>query len=377
MHLDRPPEVIVAAAIAWFDDLEAWSRALSRLLGEPVVVTSVATAGEEKTKAHGMTDTVQLTVRCGGHTRVAFLKTPREDMYGETLRADMARELEWRVEGYPWFTDHVRCAATGRLTVDGLTPAPSAGQPVMLEWAVPGARYADRLADPDRIGADRVALEARHICAAMVRMHRPVDGDAPSLYRRATRDSLINPIHRLLDSADSFWRGRSSLRAAVEDACGHWRLRLAQRHDRLRHVHHDFHPWNVFYDTASHGVRYIGARLPGVGDPYDDVAAFAVNYLWLSHIRHGEVAGSYRAGFESFRRAYLDLTGDEADPATMTPFLAKRLLVLLHPVYYPAMPPGTVAWLAELLRLCLSDQVDLLRGAADREFRRHPAGTAS
>lgn len=348
------------------DDHEAWSATISGLLGRQAVVLS-AHADRDGNKAHGMTHSVTLTIECDGQTRRAFLKTPQEDLYGETLHADMSREVEWRIEGYPRLPGHVRCIASGRTTAGGLVPVPLGGRPWTLEWEVPGTRYADRLAELDRIGVRTACAEARQLCTAMVAMHQPMTnyGDAMAWYRRSLRDALINPIHRLLDAADSFWTTRSTLRDAVEHRCADWRVAMAGLHHRLRQVHLDFHPWNVFYDEETGEVRTIGARLPGAGDPYDDFVAFAVNYLWFAHRGHGRVGGVYAAAFQSFRETYLELTEDRADPALLAPFLAKRLLVLLNPVYYPTTPAGTTAWLERLLWRCVTDGVDLLHGNVD------------
>ncbi|MBO3747351.1 hypothetical protein J5X84_14840 [Streptosporangiaceae bacterium NEAU-GS5] len=365
-------------------DLPAWSGAVSALLGRQVTVRAAdldadldAGRRTDGGKAHGMTRSVRLVVDDGGRVRRAFLKTPCEGLYGEALAADAVRELAWRLEGYPWFAGHARCAAVGRMTPDGLVRVDQALEqatdpPWVLEWAEPGTPYARRLSGLATIGPAAAAAEARLICVAMVALHRPVQGNASALYRRAVRDALIGPAHRLIDSADAFWSGRIGLRLEVERACARWRVLLADRHDRLRYVHHDFHPWNVLYLPETGDVRLIGARLPGVGDPYDDVAAFAVNYLWFGHARSGRVEGAYAAGFAAFRRTYLELTeGAATEPELMSPFLAKRLLVLLNPAYYPDMPEATAAWLEDLLRRCLDDGVDLLRG----EFGETEAGT--
>ncbi len=356
------------------DDLAAWSRAVSNLLDTPAVVLSV-TGDPAGDKAHGMTQSVELTVQSHGRVRRAYLKTPREDLYGETLAADALREAAWRVEGYDWFPGHARCAAVGRSAAGSLVRLePLTDTPWLLEWAEPGIRYADRLDDLEALGADRAAAEAHRLCSAMVALHRPVAGDQTVLYRRALRDALIVPVQRLVDSADSFWATRRDLRVDVEHACAQWRLLLTDRGDRLRYVHHDFHPWNVFIGPCDREVRTIGARLPGVGDPNDDFAAFTVNYLWFSHASNGRVSGAYRAGLESFRRTFRELGGDDGGPALMAPFLAKRLLVLLNPTYYPAMPPATGAWLEDLLRRCLRDEIDLVRGDVDLDFVREPTG---
>ncbi|WP_144122623.1 hypothetical protein [Catellatospora sichuanensis] len=342
-------------------DLQAWSRAVSALLGRPAKVTAVlAQPGDGK--AHGMTHSVELQVECDGQVRTAFLKTPREDLYAEGLDADAIREVAWRLEGYPWFSGHVRCAGAGRFTADGMQPLTADdGPPWVLEWAQPGIRYADRLAVLDTLGAGQAAADGRTLALAMIALHRPVPDGGPALHRRAIRDALIVPVHRLIDTADALWAAEPGLRAEVEHACARWRLLLAGRHDRLRYVHHDFHPWNVFL-APSGQVHLIGARLPGVGDPYDDLAAFAVNYLWFGHARHGRFDGAYRAGFEAMRETFATQGLVEPEPALMSPFLAKRLLVLLNPTYYPDLPAATAAWLRELLRRCLTDDIDLLHG---------------
>lgn len=378
--MDRPTKVTrqgIPVNLPAPCELDAWSAVVTYMLGKPSTVLSVNLCDDEH-KAHGMTYSVELLIECDGEVRQGYLKTPQEDLYGESLTADIAREVAWRLEGYPWFPGHVRCAAAGRFTENGwVTIEPMSEELWIFEWKQTGFRYADRLLKLPMIGADRACAEARHLCAAMVACHRVMPGNATALYRRALRDALITPIHRLIDSMEAVNVGRRSLRAEVEYACARWRIQLSDHYARLRYVHHDFHPWNVFFEPDAAVVRTIGARLPGFGDPYDDLAAFIVNYLWIGHARSGKVDGPYLAAFDAFRHTFRELSDVGDDAALLNPFLAKRLLVLLNPTYYPTMPPMTGTWLESILRRCLRDELDLLYGDVHRDFAPDLTGVQS
>lgn len=344
------------------DDTDAWSVAVSRLLRRSVRVIDVEQMGRQGAKHHGMTDSLKILFESPDHKAEAiFLKIPNETVYGETLRADAAHEVCWRLDGYSAIARHARCVCAVRIESDGsLEPEHLAGPAWgIVEEEISGQPYHERLqqmsADPDPEQATR---EARLICNHMVSLHGRIDGEASVLYSRAIRDNLMNAVFRLIDGAPSLWNSFPELRERVEHGFLNWRLALSTRHGRLRRIHSDYHPWNVF--LLNDRVNVIGARAPGFGDPADDLACFLVNYVWFSMRRSGALTEPYLAAFIAFRDRYFELTQDQEAAAVFAPFAAKRLLVFLNPVYYPDTTPAEVHSLLSLLVSTLEDRMNVL-----------------
>jgi len=82
------------------------------------------------------------------------------------------------------------------------------------------------------------------------------------------------------------------------------------------------------------------------GEPADDVAGLAVNYLFFGLRKSAAtdpavVAEPFAALFRAFLDIYLDATGDRELLEVLPPFLAFRALVIAHPRWYPALAPAT------------------------------------
>jgi hypothetical protein len=83
------------------------------------------------------------------------------------------------------------------------------------------------------------------------------------------------------------------------------------------------------------------------GEPADDVAALAINYLFfgLRRAAHegkpGDVAEPFATLCRAFLDAYADATDDAELPEVLPPFLAFRAFVLAHPRWYPSLDDGT------------------------------------
>jgi Ser/Thr protein kinase RdoA (MazF antagonist) len=131
-----------------------------------------------------------------------------------------------------------------------------------------------------------------------------------------------------------------------------WRWRLRGRAHRLSRAHGDFHPWNLLFRTGTE-FSILDRSRGEWGEPADDVAALAVNYLFFGMRKlqaSGErgVAEPFRGLFHRFVSAYVTSSGDTEVLETLPPFFAFRLLVLAHPRWYPTLADVTRA---ELLRL--------------------------
>lgn len=342
-------------------DLGEWSRSLSAVLGVGVQVRGIDEPRPTNAKAHGMTDTLAVSaVLADGSPARLYLKTPDESLYAETLVSDRLREVAWRLEGYPNIPGHVTCAATAWIAPDGtLRPVElSLDGCCLVEWEAPGRPYHERLADLDAEPAESCRAAVDALCDYLVGLHRPVPGEQRRLYDRMLRDTLMNAVFRLIDGASDYWDGRPVERREIERRFVEWRAALSRRSNRLRRTHNDFHPWNILFDGGR--ITVIGARVPGMGDPAEDLAALLVNYLWFGLRRRGGLGGAYRDAFVRLWSRYRRLTGDDECETVFAPFFAKRLLVLINPVYYPDQPSALVNALTALAVAVLRGEINAL-----------------
>ena len=85
----------------------------------------------------------------------------------------------------------------------------------------------------------------------------------------------------------------------VETLALMWRYRLRDRGDRLRTIHGDFHPWNVLFAEGDE-FRVLDRSRGALGDPADDVASLAVNYLFYALRTAGKFEGPFAELFRRF-----------------------------------------------------------------------------
>jgi Ser/Thr protein kinase RdoA (MazF antagonist) len=149
----------------------------------------------------------------------------------------------------------------------------------------------------------------------------------------------------ILDSLPHPWPPLGpELCEAVETSFVRWRWRLREHTARLSRTHGDFHPWNILFREDT-DFSVLDRSRGEWGEPADDVAALAINYLFFGMRRaaaQGErgVAEPFRTLFHTFLSTYVERTHDWALFDTLPPFLAFRALVLAHPRWYPDLAPA-------------------------------------
>ena len=135
---------------------------------------------------------------------------------------------------------------------------------------------------------------------------------------------------------------------AIERAAVGWRWRLRTRSERLARVHGDFHPWNILFREGT-DFSVLDRSRGEWGEPADDVAALAINYLFFGlrraarEGRPGVVVEPFLALFRTFLDEYVRASGDRALFEVLPPFFAFRAFVLAHPRWYPTLDATTRA----------------------------------
>jgi hypothetical protein len=275
-----------------------------------------------------------------GGRKKYVLETVRPGPFGHEDRADRAGIVVRAFDDYVGFPRHVAAVDFGALR--GSEPALSlagTGEFFLLTEFAEGEPYArdlEEVARRGRLGSlDRERAEV--LADGLARIHRePVSH--PSYYRRRLRD-LAGSGECVAGVADSYPAPygfvTADLLERVERLVLGWRYRLRDRSDRLRAIHGDFHPWNILFREGADYTLLDRSR-GAWGDPADDVASLAINYLFFA-VREGrEFGGPFAELFHVFWDRYRGSSKDEELAEVIAPHLAFRALVVANPLWYPA-----------------------------------------
>jgi hypothetical protein len=305
---------------------------------QAAVLEALATkAGAIKEGGYGVPYLVRWPAADG--VRRFVLETVRPGEFGHEDRADRAGIVVRAYDDYAALPRHVPAVDAGVFRRGG--PAVSLRDTeeffLLMEFCE-GEPYAsdfEQLRERGRLEeTDRE--RARALAEYLVGIHRePVSH--PTYYRRRLRD-LVGSGECIAGIADSYPTPAGfvddDLLREVEELALSWRYRLRGRSDRLRRVHGDFHPWNILFGAGTE--FWVLDRSRGVfGDPADDVAALAVNFLFYALRTEGGFAGPFAELFRLFWNRYREGSGDEGLAEAIAPHFAFRALVLANPLWYP------------------------------------------
>lgn len=333
-----------------------WDNALSRVLGQPVTVTAIRPLSGNPVKTGGLSETLSVEYADRrGVKRACLAKRHDAAQLGETTVADQLQDGAWRLSGYGGWPRHARslglAVLRGHEAVSVLSAVPDSV--ISFEASLPGVPYGDILLDPARQTDEEAVSLARALCAFMVRGHGRLHEHVRATWRRSLRVSLVDSFLRTLETADDFWGARAGLRDELERLMLSWRRRLIGMESRLRLTHCDFHPWNVLVDGKR--LAAIGRRMPGAGDPVNDVAAMAVNFLWLKFLKPAHAA-RYDALYRAWWDTWLKETDDAEAMRVAPPYFAVRCAVLVSPRWYAATPHDVRERIAYLLTQLLTEK---------------------
>lgn len=322
---------------------------LCSLLKEPVTLLGMAPLGdkpgETQGKGYGYGMPVRIDYSTAGQARrSAVIHTMGAGSFGHEHMADRAQILLWSHQAFNNLPRHVRTLdVAGFDGTGGLTSVGNVEEFCLLTEYADGESYAR---DLERIRENGVATpldfeRCDALCDYLAGIHRdPVD--QPGLYARRIRE-LVGHGECIMGLADSYPAHPVITRGILEEIehrAVSWRWRLRDRTHRLRQVHGDFHPWNILFQD---GVDFtlLDRSRGEYGDPADDVASLAANYIFFSLQRSGRLEGSFEDLFIRFWDRYLEKTGDRELPEVVAPYFAFRGLVMASPVWYPNLPETT------------------------------------
>ena len=304
---------------------------------ERVVALRDDETGGEEMKSLGYGRPLRIELARGAERFAVVFHTARPDDFGHDRRADRVGNLLLAYDTFGAVPHHARALDAGLVRTDGaLVSLADTTEPYLVTSWVAGTLYADDLRRVAAAGAatsDDVA-RAEALARVLLEIHAQ-PGSHAGAYTRAIRDLLGHGegIFGLVDSYASDTPGAPPARLrALEEACLAWRWRLRTRTARLRRTHGDFHPFNIVFGADGAPVLLDASR-GSEGDPADDVACLAINYLFFGAGHAGWAAGLGRL-WQRFWATYL--AGDRVDVlAAVAPFFAWRALVLASPRWYP------------------------------------------
>ncbi len=299
-------------------------------------------ASDETTKGLGYGRPVRVDLDGPDGPRRLVFHTARPDDFGHDRRSDRAQAMLLLWDTASRIPFHTRAVDVGAICSDGdLLSVRGAGEfYVVTEWC-DGTPYADALRHIAMTGtASSVDVQRAEILArALVEIHAE-PGSHPGAYTRAIRDLLGHgeAIFGLVDSYPPETPGLSTdeLRR-IEEQCLHWRWQLRGQTERLRRTHGDFHPFNILFDDEGH-LHLLDTSRGSEGDPADDVACLAINYLFFGLEHRQNWATGLGRLWDTFWQVYLTESRERGAPnvlSAVAPFFAWRGLVLASPLWYP------------------------------------------
>jgi Ser/Thr protein kinase RdoA (MazF antagonist) len=333
---------------------------LASLFGEPIEIVALRSLGGEvldDPKGFGYGKPFEIECRVAGRPRKLVVSRTRPAQgFSHDYPADRAWQALYGHAAYNDFPCHVRSLDVGFLRPSGdLVSTADAIDFFQLVEKADGHLYwldLDRLLEGrlDPLDTQRTQALARFLADA-----HATKRDEPTLYARRIRE-LVGHGECVMGILDSYPHPSSVLPPpaceALEVGMVRWRWRLRDRAHRLSRTHGDFHPWNILF-RAGTDFSVLDRSRGEWGEPADDVAALAINYLFFGMrkaARHGErgVAEPFRGLFHNFLGTYIETSRDYELLEALPPFLAFRALVLAHPRWYPDLPGSVRSDLAHL-----------------------------
>jgi Phosphotransferase enzyme family len=347
---------------------------LETVLGRKVEILAVrplggtADATDPKGLGYGAPFEIDCVVGGNGRSYVVSCTRPAHG-YGHDYAADRAWQALYGHAAYNTFPRHVRSLDVGFVRASGeVVSAGDAMQFFQLVEKAEGRLYWLDLERLRRAGArlDELDIMRAEALARFLAQTHAEKRDDPALYERRVRE-LVGHGECVMGILDSYPHPYPPLPPDACESLEHdfvsWRWRLRTRSHRLSRVHGDFHPWNLLFRRGT-DFSVLDQSRGEWGEPADDVAALAMNYLFFGMWREDDlgdlgVAEPFRTLFQRFLEAYVTASGDYEIFETLPPFFAFRALVLAHPYWYPALSEGVRGQLLHFARsMAVSSRFD-------------------
>ncbi|MBI5633718.1 MAG: phosphotransferase [Nitrospirae bacterium] len=305
--------------------------------------------------------------------RSYVVKSLLAEGFGHDYPSDRAAVFLQDLDEYANLPNHVKAIDVLAEMGDGTVRSIGGGKEYYLMMEkVEGRDYFQDLTDfagKEHL-EDRDIAKIRAMASYLGRIHAVKKG-SKTLYWRKLRDT-VGHGECLMGVFDIYPDGTLPYEemAAIVKKSVDWTYKLKPRYKRLSQIHGDFHPGNIWFKEASGtGHEAIGKRPEFIlldrsrgpwGEPADDVTALAINYIFFSIRRHGDVRGAYLEGFRLFVDEYIRSSGDAEILEVTAPFFAFRCAVVANPVFYPDLSAEARTKIFNFARAVLSaDRFDV------------------
>lgn len=317
---------------------------LSSIYKSKVRISSISEIGKGETrdlKGFGYGRPYLIKFSVNNIVRAVVLETMSPNTFGHDHFSDRAQCLILEHSTFNRLPGHVRSIDVGSFTTEGrIISLGEAEEFFVLTEFIKGEGYNKDLerilytGKFDSVDEDR----AKALAEYLVSIHS-IRKDAPHLYTRRIRDLIGHGecIMGLIDNYTPVYEFiNRGLLQKIEEKCLEWRWKIKEMGHRLCQVHGDFHPWNILFRKGT-DFTVLDRGRGEWGEPADDVGTMAINYIFFSLQRYGQLEGEFERLYSTFFKTYMDSTRDREMLKVIQPFLVWRGLVIGSPLWYPTL----------------------------------------
>ncbi|MGE0395342.1 MAG: phosphotransferase family protein [Kofleriaceae bacterium] len=327
-----------------------------------------ATESTSKAAGYGQPIHVSLVGPDGTPLELVW-RTANADELGHDRRSDRASQALLAFDDFGNIPGHVAPLDVGVVRRTGeLVSIRDYDELYLLTPYARGVPYAQ---DLRQIAESGIATERDHervrvLARYLATLHTPISD--PQRYRRAIRDLVGSGegIFGVIDAYPESVSGAPPARLeAIERRCAPWRWRLRYHEGRLARIHGDFHPFNILFQGDE--LVLLDASRGTAGDPADDLAALAINFILFAL----DTNKGWKGLGPLWYRLWQTYAEEHHDPSlgfVIPPFLAWRALVVCNPKFYPNLSGPARSSLLSLVE-CMLETDHFDPGWADELFR--------
>jgi len=281
-----------------------------------------------------------ITIEKNGEEKNFVFKTLHPYGFGHEYPADRASVVLRALMDYNLLPNHVKAVDAGSIQEDGSLL--SFGKPkefFILMEEVKGREYWEDLDEIRERGnlnekdKERIKVLADYL--AKIHSIECKEEHKEHLYKRVIRD-FVGHGELTMGVIDTYpdnlpFVTKDELSEIVKRMVDWWN-ELKNKHTRLRVVHGDFYPGNIWFDGDK--LVVLDRSRFRYGDPADDTTCLTMNFINYSVMSYGDFKDPFKKLFEAFFSRYFEKREDEEMFKVAPFFYAFRAIVCIHPVFY-------------------------------------------